>query len=296
MGSNQTRGLMIIYEPSILVAEDFSAVGRLSMTAAISVFSGFGLQTAAMPTEVLSTQTEGFGRPAIFKTDDWIEQAMRHWQAISDLNLNAALVGYVGNIATVTLLTNLLRRSNMAPVVIDPVLGDQGKMYAGFDSEYLAAVKKLLATATVITPNVTELGLLTNTKLTPTSSDKAILAALTTLDETLTNHPRVVVTGVRRDAGMGSCFTRNGRLVWNGSPFVTGHFYGTGDLFSALMTGYLVFGMTFESAVQRAVSGTYEAVSQTAQLASNRRKYGLNLTKTLNAVTKFTLGQKRGEF
>nr|WP_318530062.1 bifunctional hydroxymethylpyrimidine kinase/phosphomethylpyrimidine kinase [Lentilactobacillus hilgardii] len=286
---------MMISESSILVAEDFSAVGRMSMTAAISVLSGFGIQTAAIPTEVLSTQTEGFGKPVVSTSDDWIEQTVKHWQTIPDLNLKAALVGYVGSSATVDLLTTLLRTSKMNHVVIDPVLGDRGTMYDGFDDHYLDAIRGLIETATVITPNATELGLLTGTRLTPDSSDRDILSALAVFKKTVVHPIRVVVTGIRRDAGMGSCFSHNGKLVWNGSPFVSGHFYGTGDLFSALLSGYLNFGVGFESAVQRSVFGTYEAVAQTAKLNVDGRKYGLDLTKTLNDVTKFTLGQKRGE-
>ncbi|WP_225419078.1 bifunctional hydroxymethylpyrimidine kinase/phosphomethylpyrimidine kinase [Lentilactobacillus raoultii] len=286
----------MISESSILVAEDFSAVGRMSMTAAISILSGFGIQTAAIPTEILSTQTEGFGQPVISNSTEWIKKTINHWQTIPDLKLTSALVGYVGNTDTVTELTNYLKAGQMTQIVIDPVLGDCGTLYNGFDDTYLKAVKKMMTTATVITPNVTELGLLTGVKLVPDSSDADIQAALAVLNQELPNHPQAVVTGIHRDAGMGSGFNHQGKLVWSGSPFIPGHFYGTGDLFAALICGYLNFNIEFESAVQRAVFGTYEAVSKTAQLAVEQRKYGLNLTKTLSDVTKFTLGQKRGEF
>lgn len=283
-------------QASVLVAEDFSAVGRMSTTAAISIFSGFGIQTAAVPTEVLSTQTEGFGKPAVLKTDDWIKRALKHWRTVSDLDLSGAVVGYVGSAKTCELLADFLTQSAINRVIVNPVLGDRGALYDGFDAAYVDAVKKLIATATVITPNITELALLTHTHLVPESSDADILAAIDKLTRAFDNHPRVVVTSVHRDAGMGSCFERDGQLSWNGAPLVTGHFYGTGDLFTALLCGYLDFGITFESAVQRAVMGTYEAVTRTAKQAPEQRKYGMDLTKTLSDVTKFTLGQRRGEF
>lgn len=73
-------------------------------------------------------------------------------------------------------------------------------------------------------------------------------------------------------------------------------FYGTGDLFAALLCGcHGNFEMNFEAAVKRAVFGTYEAVARTSHVSKDQWKYGLDLTKTLYDVSRFTLGQKREE-
>ncbi len=283
------------YDSTVMVAEDFSAVGRLSLTTAISIFSGFGIQTAAIPTEVLSTQTEEFGRPESQKSDDWIQRALTHWKYIDDLTLNSALVGFVGSTQTCELLRDYIKRGTFDQVVIDPVMGDRGKMYDGFNDNYLASMKRLLEVATVMTPNATELELLTGFHLDEASTDRDILTAIRACSAAYEKRPRVVVTGIVRDAGIGSCFEKNGRLIWSNSPLIEKHFYGTGDLFAALLCGYLTYDVEFETAVQRATFGTYEAVARTGQLPLSRRKYGLDLTKTLNDVTKFTLGLKRGE-
>ncbi|MDH5106014.1 PfkB family carbohydrate kinase [Lentilactobacillus diolivorans] len=282
-------------DSNVLVAEDFSAVGRMSMTAAISIFSGFGIQTAAIPTEILSTQSEGFGTPITTNNDDWIKKTIGHWNQITDLNLASAVVGYVGQPKTVKLLHDYLTTLKLKHVLVDPVMGDRGVMYDGFGDGYLDAIKQLIQAATVITPNVTELQLLSGNQLTDNASDAEVVRAIEACRQKNDLNARVVVTGIKRDAGIGCCFLSHGQLKWVSSPFVSGHFYGTGDLFSALLCGYLNFGVSFETAVQRSVFGVYGAVLRTGQVSENKRKFGLDLTKTLNDVTKFTLGKDREE-
>ncbi|GEP71918.1 phosphomethylpyrimidine kinase [Lentilactobacillus rapi DSM 19907 = JCM 15042] len=263
----------------------------MSITAAISTFAAFGIQTAAVPTEILSTQSEGFGQPAVLNLDDWMTKAFKHWDHLADLNIESAVIGYVGKIQTCRQLADQLTRLKLKRILVDPVMGDRGEMYAGFGEDYLEAIKQLVKLATVITPNMTELGLLSGTKLTEQSTDDQLIAAIQACDTKAT----VIITGVKRDGGIGSCFLRGDKLIWISSPILPGHFYGTGDLFAALLGGYLNFEMNFESAVKRAVFGTYEAVVQTNHRPTSDRKYGLDLTKTLYDVARFTLGQNREE-
>lgn len=57
-----------------LIAEDFSALGRISMVSALSIFTALNLPTAALPTVMLSTQSEGFQTPKALATTDWLTQ------------------------------------------------------------------------------------------------------------------------------------------------------------------------------------------------------------------------------
>lgn len=282
---------MIIINSSVLIAEDFSAVGRLSATAAIAVFSAFGSQTATLPTEVLSTQTEGFGKPATLNTDEWLQRATDHWNSLDDLNFTSGIIGYIGNSDTANFLHDYFSYLNLEELLIDPVMGDQGKMYEGFDDQYLATIQRLVKIATIITPNVTELSLLSGEKLASDASNEEIGQVIAKWRHDSHSHAKVIVTGVQRDGGIGCVYMNAGRLKWAGSPFISGHFYGTGDLFSALLIGYLNFDLDFDTAVQKAVIGVYDAVSLTTREPQSQRKFGLNLTRSLYNVAKFTLGQ-----
>ena len=278
-------------KPSVLIAEDFSAVGRLSATAAIAVFSAFGIQTATLPTELLSTQTEGFGNPTTQSTDDFMTCATGHWNGLDDLQFKSGIVGYIGKSSTANFLRDYLSGLDLPELLIDPVLGDQGHMYDGFEADYLDTIKRLAAIATIMTPNITELELLSGQPLKANASDEAIHQAVTTFRQTSKASTRVIVTGVHRDGGIGCVYMSDGHLKWAGSPLIQGYFYGTGDLFSALLIGYLNFQLDFDTAVQKAVIGVYDAVSLTSHAPKNQRKFGLNLTRSLYNIAKFTLGQ-----
>ncbi|GEL28267.1 pyridoxal kinase [Lentilactobacillus kefiri] len=284
-------GRMIIINSSVLIAEDFSAVGRLSATAAIAVFSAFGMQTATLPTEILSTQTEGFGKPETLNTDDWLQRATDHWNSLNDLKFNSGIVGYIGNSSTANFLHDYFSYLDLPELLIDPVLGDQGKMYDGFDDQYLATMQRLLKIATIITPNATELSLLSGEKLAADASNEEIGQAIAKWRHMNHSHAQVIVTGVLRDGGIGCVYMNEGHLKWAGSPYISGHFYGTGDLFSSLLIGYLNFDLDFDTAVQKAVIGVYDAVSLTTRAPESQRKFGLNLTRSLYNVAMFTLGQ-----
>ncbi|PAK68641.1 bifunctional hydroxymethylpyrimidine kinase/phosphomethylpyrimidine kinase, partial [Staphylococcus haemolyticus] len=83
----------------------------------------------------------------------------------NDLKFNSGIVGYIGNSSTANFLHDYFSYLDLPELLIDPVLGDQGKMYDGFDDQYLATMQRLLKIATIITPNATELSLLSGEKL-----------------------------------------------------------------------------------------------------------------------------------
>ena len=281
----------MIIKSSILIAEDFSAVGRLSATAALAILSAFGSQTATLPTEILSTQTEGFGQPATLTTDSFLSRATGHWNGLDDLIFKSAIVGYVGKSSTADLLYDYCSKSDLTTLLIDPVLGDRGQMYEGFDDAYLASIKHLVEIATLMTPNITELSLLSGEKLASDADDDRLVHAIKKCQEKTQSKARVIVTGVLRDEGIGCVYMRDGQLKWVGSKWLHGHFYGTGDVFSALLIGYLNLNLDFDMAIQKSIDGVYEAVRLTSKAPAIQHKFGLNLTKTLYDVAKFTLGQ-----
>lgn len=267
-----------------LIAEDFSAVGQISMVAALNIFSAFGITTVAMPTTILSTQTEAFGTPVASSTLQWSQAAAAHWQAVPDITIDSALVGYVGNVATVHQVQTELMRLRPKLVVIDPVMGDQDQLYPDFDTTYVEAIQELVQVATVITPNWTELQLLTNQPLgqKPTISNVALL-----INQLKHQHKGayVVVTGINFDDDVAIAYQDdNDQIQYIKQTKFPGHFYGAGDVFSALLCGYLQREMSFAKAVQAAASGVHLAIATTATLPVDNRKFGLQLAPVLAKI------------
>lgn len=275
-----------------LIAEDFSALGRISMVSALSIFTALNLPTAALPTVILSTQSEGFGTPKALTTTTWLTQATAHWQQHDEVVYQAALIGYVGNVDSVVALNNLLVTQKIKLVVVDPVMGDDGLLYPGFNVRYVEAIRKLAQIATILTPNLTELYLLAGQKYDAKPTKNKVTNLINIIKQNGIN-AQIIVTGIENEHEIGLFYPdQNGAYQWYGFPKIVGHFYGAGDAFSATLCGYLVAGLTFETAVKTAVTGIYQSIVVTANNPQADLKYGLQLNTLLLQLAKFSLATK----
>lgn len=268
-----------------LVAEDFSALGQISMVAALNVLQAFDIETAALPTTLLSTQTEGFKTPVRLATNDWLTSAIGHWQSIPDLQFKGALIGYLGSIDLMQRLSSLLK--NVAsPVLIDPVMADHGALYPGLSGDYAAQMRTFCQQADVITPNWTELCLLAG-------HNKPLTATLTAfkqmVGEVRSNgiDAQVVATGVHLDGQEQTLVTdRDDDVQMIAVNHYPGHFFGAGDTFAALLMANLLTGHDLYSAVQNSCDQLEIAIQETSSYPAERRRYGLKLGKLLAAISK----------
>lgn len=325
-------------KPALLI-EDFSALGQISLIGALSVLQAMGITTASLPATILSSQTEGFGQPAVLDTKQWIQASLRHWQA-QDIEPSGVLIGYLGQYTLAEQLGSWLEQQNLTDClkIVDPVMGDQGRLYPGFDHDYVEAVKKLCRHADLITPNWTELCFLADLPYSlPTA--EAINQGMDQLKAAGIN-ATVIVTGVHLNGQIGCCWRQdqqnefdwhqqqierqhqsyqhgndeaknplNGSApnsilqskdVWHhnqslnfcGNGVQAGHFYGTGDIFSALLYGRLLQGWSLETAIENATDAIEIAIQQTVPLPDNERRFGLRLDHLIHCVSK----HKRSDF
>lgn len=270
------------------VIEDFSALGNISSVAAMDVLHGMGVTTAVLPAMFLSSSTEGFGAPVKMTASSWFRQTYAHWQSVSHLELDSALIGYLGTTTAISEVAAIAAAHNQwQTLLVDPVMGDAGRMYDGFAPDYPAEMMKLAKLATIITPNWTELQLLIGEK--PTNSDNT--------DQTITNAVNiirqrgvkgaVVVTGIHCQGKIGSLTFlphKTMPLFVGNQPF-PGHFYGTGDTFAALLVGYLQQGLSIMDAVTKSTAAIQIAVKETASLPPDERVYGMQTRHLLNYLT-----------
>ncbi|MGF7437216.1 PfkB family carbohydrate kinase [Lentilactobacillus senioris] len=264
-----------------LIAEDLSAVGNISMTEALPILAAFGQRPVPLPTVVLSAQTEGLGEPAKLQTASWLEQTNQQWREITDLRFDQALIGYVGNVAALTAVQQFLVTWQPMEVVLDPVLGDHGKLYPGLDTNYVSALSSLLEFGTVLTPNLTELEILSGVNLTVVDNEH-LQRALQTLNQKLPNPKQIIVTGVKRQNQIGSFWLADGKLQSYFVKYLPRHFSGAGDAFAAILTGYLGRGSTLADSVQQTMNTLQLAMNATLESDYDS---GLDLVNVLRVIT-----------
>lgn len=146
----------------ILSFQDISCVGQCSQTVALPIIAACGIETAILPSAILSTHTGGFEGFVFHDMTDNINKIICHWENLK-LKFDCIYVGYLGSVRQIDfahrIMKNLLKKA--APVIVDPVMADFGKLYAGFDMNYVEAMKKLCSSADIIMPNITEASLMT---------------------------------------------------------------------------------------------------------------------------------------
>ena len=231
---------------SVLSIQDLSCVGRCSLTVALPVISAMGIRCSVLPTAVLSTHT-GFPQPEVLSLTDRLESFGRHWETVG-ISFDAVTTGYMADPkhaeAVLPLLTRYSSRGSI--VIVDPAMGDHGRLYNRLGHDHVAAMAKLCAVADILLPNVTEAALLTDM---PYETEPPVLT-----ERLLQRFPvkAVVVTGVTgRDGTIGFCGQeRQGEFFRYDTPVIPRQCHGTGDLYTAVFTGSLLRGSSvYESGV-----------------------------------------------
>ena len=140
--------------PRVAAIHDISGFGRCSMTIIMPALSVMGVQCCPLPTAYLSTHTGGFEGNTFLDLTDQMERAAAHWRELG-LRFDAVYTGFMGSCGQAALAADCIRtfkrQENLA--VVDPVMGDHGRLYRTYTPEMCAAVADMAAMADVITPN-----------------------------------------------------------------------------------------------------------------------------------------------
>jgi len=150
--------------PRVAALHDLSCFGRCALTVIIPALSAAGVQTIPVPTALLSTHTGGFTDMYFRDLDDSIEAIGKHFSRL-DLKLDAIYTGFLGSEKQVKTVEDFIdcTAGEDTVIFVDPVMGDDGKLYSACYPELIAEMRRLCARADIITPNLTEACLMTDT-------------------------------------------------------------------------------------------------------------------------------------
>ncbi|MBO4526423.1 MAG: bifunctional hydroxymethylpyrimidine kinase/phosphomethylpyrimidine kinase [Victivallales bacterium] len=226
----------------LLTIQDISCVGQCSLTVALPVISACGVETAILPSAVLSTHT-GFPHFRIHDLTDDMPLIEEKWLA-NGLKFDAFYTGYVRENQIQPILDIMERCAAPGAVrIVDPVMADYGKLYAGFDDDFPNKLVKLCNGADYILPNLTEAALLLNEKPVLEGYDRAYIEGLLKrLRETGAKH--VLLTGVSFEPSKIGFAMDNGQEVsYYFTERVERMSFGTGDVYASVFAGALLRGL-----------------------------------------------------
>ena len=248
----------------ILVVQDISCMGQCSLTVALPILSACGIETVILPSAVLSTHTAADLHGFTFRdlTDD-IPSILDHWQR-EGITFDALYTGYLGSTRQVEMVERMMD-TLIVPggvKIVDPAMADNGKLYVGFDDEYVAAMRRLCARADIILPNITEAAFLTEQPYSEEQGEEYISNLLIGLSNI--SNAAVVLTGVSYDPDtIGALSVKNGEARYYGRHRIPKMFHGTGDVYASAFTGAYLRGHSLYSAAAVAVDFTVAAIENT---------------------------------
>ena len=273
----------------VAAINDISCIGKCSLTVALPVLSAAGLEACPLPTALLSTHTGDFEGYTFTDLTSRLGPIAKHWKSFN-AEFDAIYSGYLGSNEQLCFTSEFIDDFGKdALVLIDPVMADHGRLYAGFKEDFVKGMAKLCGKADVIVPNITEACFLTET---PYLGDIQKKEDISEMIEKLgkLSGGTVVLTGVSFDGeNIGAACFNGGEISYIFSKRYDVAYHGTGDVFASSLLAALMRNFPVEKAVETAVNFVCKCIEQTID-DIGRSYYGVafepcikDLIKMLNA-------------
>ena len=260
----------------IVTIQDKSCVGKCSLTVALPIISAMGIETAVIPTAVLSTHTAFKNFTYRDLTGD-LPKIAKHWKQ-EKFNFDGIYTGYLGSIEQIDILKEFFKQFKTPDnfIFIDPVMADNGKLYAGFDANFVKEMKKLCKMADIIVPNLTEASYMLEKEYKEIYSEQEIKDILIELSNLGPKY--VVLTGVSfkdNKLGVMSYNKETNEFFTYFKEKIPAKYHGTGDIFASTLVGAITNNNTLEEGLKIAVDYVWETINDTYK-TNKKDAYGVN--------------------
>lgn len=253
------------HQKKIAVINDFSGFGRCSIAVALPIISAMRVQCCPLPTAIFSNHT---GFDSFYWTDctDHMEAYANEWAKL-DLRFHGIATGFLGSVRQIDIVERFLQRFDAGGtlVLVDPVMGDYGRLYPTYTPELAQNMARLVRYADILTPNLTEACVLTGTEYRPLPEEGALLDMCQAL--TAMGPAKVVISGLDYGAELGNFIYEAGsshQLLR--VPKVGICRSGTGDVFASILIADAVNGAAFPDSVEKAARFISHALERTTEM------------------------------
>ena len=238
-------------QKKIALINDYSGFGRCSVAAALPIISVLKVQCCPIPTSIFSNHT---GFKSFFMEDftDNMQAYIDEWKKLF-LEFSGICTGFLGSARQIDIVHNFIRdfKTKDTIVIIDPVMGDYGKIYKTYTDDMCRRMKGLIKYADILTPNLTEACILTDTPYKDKWKTKEVVEIIEKLSAM--GPEKVVITGIAQKSFVCNlCYKKGLEPIMLKTHRIGTERSGTGDVFSAIIAADAVNGVPFRDSVKKA--------------------------------------------
>ncbi len=269
------------YTTKILTIQDISCFGQCSITVALPVVSAFGIETAILPSAVLSTHTSGFTGYTVRDLTEDLPLIQKHWES-EGIDFDAIYTGFIASIEQLDYIKDIIdsRLKSEGLTFVDPAMADHGEFYNGFDQEFADEMGKLCKLGDYILPNTTEACFILHREWKEHFTKEEMIEMAKELSEFTKRY--VILKGYENENNEMGMIVLDKKedtieIVYNDKIDYVSH--GTGDVFASSFVGSTMVGKSPTSAAKIAGEFTKKAIEKT--IGDENHKYGVKFEQAI---------------
>lgn len=247
-GRTKTKGRQV------LLINDLAGYGKVALSAMIPVLSHMGHHIYNLPTALVSN-TLDYGKFDILETTDYIRNTICVWKELG-FHFDAVSTGFIVSDVQAKMIADFCREQRKAGTVIfvDPIMGDDGKLYNGITEQTIAHMKELVRVSDYMVPNYTEAAYLAGMKYNPEGMTREEAKELIRRLQELGARSMIITSARVEHQDMVILYDHaSGERHFLPFTSIPVRFPGTGDIFSAVFMGRLLEGQTLLDSTRKAM-------------------------------------------
>ncbi len=265
----------------IVTAQDISCFGKCSLTVALPLISACTIECDILPTALLSTHT-AFTGFTFLNLDDELKSIYQHWQKLQ-IKFDGIYTGYLGSRQQIDLILDFISKfkGNETFLFVDPAMADNGRLYSGFDMNFVDKMRELFSAAEIADPNLTEACLLAGIPYKENFNEDELIDLCQRLVDL--GPSKIILTGIKKEEKIGAVWYDKGTQEFNGyfHERLAYSSHGTGDVFSSVLVSMLTLGKDLQTSIKNACDFTLKCMVATEE-DRDWHDYGVQFEKCIS--------------
>ena len=244
---------------NILIINDLCTYGKAALTVNIPILSYLGIEVSPLVSVILSNHTAFESFYACSLTEQ-LENIVKELK-IRKPDFDAFYIGWISSEKQPEIIIDLIQHFKFNNIMLDPILGDNGKLYSSITDKHIDAMRKIIKYSTIATPNITELAILTDKDPKKQYSENEIVNMCIELEKMGAN--TIVVTSVEKYSDKIGCLSySNGDINTIYNKKINISIPGTGDAFASTLLGFILKNKSINEALKISTDFVFQMIDE----------------------------------